>query len=176
MKRVILLLALIVAVLAAGGAQSAAADLPTVTGFAPTSGPPDWAVTLTGAGFTGTTAVTFTPTDSTYWPAYSLVTVTSDTSIVTSVPFFTTEPLTVTLTVDTLDGSATSVSDFTVDGGLGLSEYRGASGEPITLTGFGFTGATQVVFGTWTSPPREMSPSRWPTPWGRASASWETRR
>jgi IPT/TIG domain len=159
MKRAVLFMALLaVGLLATVGAQSAAADVPTLTGFAPTSGPPDWVVTLTGTGFTGAVGVTFAPTDSTYWPEAAMFTVASDTSIVATVPFIATRPLTATLTVDGLDGSVTSASDFAVDGEVGLSEHRGASGEPITLTGSGFTGATQVIFGTWGSQPQGDEP------------------
>ena len=148
MKRMLLLVGLLAVALATVGAQSAAAA-PTLTGFAPGSGPPTWSVTLTGTGFTGATAVTFTPTDPSYSPETAMFTVKDDTTIVATVPFLATKPLAATLTVKTPDGSTTGPSDFTVDGRVGLSEHQSAAGEPITLTGSAFTGATEVVFGTW---------------------------
>jgi hypothetical protein len=143
------LLAVALSTMAAVSAQSAAAAVPTVTGFAPASGPPAWSVTLTGTGFTGATTVTFTPTDLAYSPKQATFTVPSDTTIVATVPFFAALPLETTLTVKTPDGTATSVGDFAIDGRVGLSEHRGSRGESITLTGSGFTGATRVAFGTW---------------------------
>ncbi len=153
MKRLVVLAVLLAVALAAVAAQSAAAAAPTVTGFAPASGPPAWSVTLTGTGFTGATAVTFTPTDLAYSPKQATFTVPDDTTIVATVPFFAAVPLEATLTVQTPDGPATSVGDFAIDGRAGLSEHRGSRGEAITLTGSGFTGATRVAFGAW----------RWPT-------------
>jgi hypothetical protein len=70
---------------------------------------------------------------------------------VATVPLFDTVPLAAAFTVTTPDGSVASASDFAIDGQISLSEHKGSSGEPITLTGSGFTGATQVVFGTWQS-------------------------
>ena len=104
MKRMLLLVGLLAVALATVGAQSAAAA-PTLTGFAPGSGPPTWSVTLTGTGFTGATAVTFTPTDPSYSPETAMFTVTDDTTIVATVPFLATKPLAATLTVKTPDGS-----------------------------------------------------------------------
>lgn len=154
MKRLtlLLLMVLLAATLATLGAQSAAAATPTLTGFAPASGPDAWSVTLTGTGFTGATTVTFTPTDSSYLPQQATFTVKSDTSIVATVPFFATVPLEATLTVKAPGGSVTSTGDFGLDGQVALSEHRGSSRETITLTGSGLTGATRVAFGTWRWP------------------------
>ena len=149
MKRSVLLISLLAVALTAVGAQSAAAAVPTMTGFAPASGPPAWSVTLTGTGFTGTTTVTFTPTNVTYLPQQAAFTVQNDTTIVATVPFFATVPLAATLTVQTPDGSITSAGAFGIDGRVGLSERRGSRGEPVTLTGSAFTGATRVAFGRW---------------------------
>jgi hypothetical protein len=74
---------------------------------------------------------------------------TDDTTIIATVPFFATKPLEATLAVKAPDGSATSAADFGIDGKVVLSEQRGSRGEPITLTGSRFTGATRVAFGTW---------------------------
>jgi hypothetical protein len=158
MKRIGLIVGLLAVALAAVGAQSAAAAVPNMTGFSPASGPSAWSVTLTGTGFTGATSVTFTPTDPGFLPEAATFTVQNDTTIVATVPFLATKPLAATLTVETPNGLATSVSDFTVDGQVGLSEQRGASGEPIKLTGSGFTGATEVVFGTWPKPAQADEP------------------
>lgn len=149
MKRTFLLVGLLAAALVMAFAQEAAAAAPTLTGFAPVSGPPAWSVTLTGTGFTNATAVTFTPTDTGYSPQAAPFTVESDTTIVATVPFLAVPPLPATLTVQAPGGPAASVSTFTVDGRLALSEHRGSSGEAVTLTGSGFTGATLVVFGAW---------------------------
>jgi hypothetical protein len=152
MKRIVLVAMLLAVALAAVAAQSAAAATPTMTSFAPASGPPAWSVTLTGTGFTGTSTVTFTPTDSSYMAEQATFTVQDDTTIVATVPFFAAVRLDATLTVETPDGSATSVGDFAIDGQVSPSEYKGSSGEPITLNGSGFTGATRVAFGTWRWP------------------------
>lgn len=152
MRRISLLVALLAIAVAVSGAQSAVAAVPTMTGFAPASGPPGWSVTVTGTGFAAATAVTLTPTDPNYLPKALTFTVENDTTIVATVPFFATEPLDAILTVATPDGPATTASDFAVDGQVALSEHKGSSGEPITLAGFGFTGATRVVFGTWRWP------------------------
>jgi hypothetical protein len=152
MKKLLVLAATIAVALAAVGLGTASAALPTTTGFAPASGPPGWSVSLTGTGFTAATGVTFTPADDAYWPEAATFTVKNDSTIVATVPFFATQPLAATLTVQTPEGSATSVGDFSVDGTVGMSETQGASGEPVTLSGAGFTGATQVVFGAWVAP------------------------
>ena len=149
MRRFLLLAALLAIAAAVLGAQSAAAAVPTVTGFAPASGPPGWAGTLTGTGFTGATAVTFTPTDPSYAPQTALFTAQNDTTIVASVPFFDTVPLDATITVATPDGSTIAPGVFLIDGRVAILEHRGSSGEPIVLTGSGFTAATAVTFGTW---------------------------
>lgn len=78
-----------------------------------------------------------------------LFTVQDDTTIVASVPFLDTVPLNATLTVATPNGSTTASGDFLIDGRVAVSEHRGSPGEPIVLTGSGFTSATSVTFGTW---------------------------
>lgn len=150
-RRLVVSLCLFAAGLAllAAAAGSAAAAVPTVSGFAPASGPGGWSVTLTGSGFTGATAVTFTPTNTTYAPQSALFTVQDNSTIVASVPFFDTVPLDAAVTVTTGDGSSAAPGDFLIDGRVALSERRGSSGERIVLTGSGFTGATAVTFGAW---------------------------
>jgi hypothetical protein len=149
LRLLVVALALLAATVATVGAGSAAAAVPAMSGFAPASGPPAWSVTLTGTGFTGATAVTFTPTDPSYVPQAALFTAEDDTTIVASVPFFDTVPLDATITVATPDGSTVAPGVFLVDGQLAISEHRGSSGEPVVLAGSGFTAATAVTFGTW---------------------------
>ena len=77
---------------------------PTLTSFAPTSGPVGSSVTLSGTTFTGATAVRFNGVSASF-------TVTSDTAIQATVPpGATTGPLSVT----TPGGTATSPNTFTV--------------------------------------------------------------
>jgi len=149
LRAIAVALALLALAAATVGAGSAAAAVPTVSGFAPASGPPGWLVTLTGTGFAETTAVTFTPTNPAYMPQSALFTAQDDTTIVASVPFFDTVPLDATITVATPDGSTIAPGVFLIDGQVAISEHRGGSGEPIVLTGSGFTAATVVTFGTW---------------------------
>ena len=132
------------------GVSSALAATPTVTGFTPDSGPSGWFVTLTGTDFAMASNVVFTPTDVTYSPkdAASFV-VQNDDQIVATVPFLAAVPLSTWVTVQTPDGSASTLGTFAIDGQLALSEHRGSSGETVTLTGSGFTAVTKVTLGTW---------------------------
>jgi hypothetical protein len=149
LRALVVALALLALAAATVGAGSAAAAVPTVSGFAPASGPPGWSVTLTGTGFAETTAVTITPTNLAYMPQSALFTAQDDTTIVATVPLFDTVPLDATITVATPDGSTIAPGAFLIDGQVAISEHRGSSGEPVVLTGSGFTAATAVTFGTW---------------------------
>ena len=82
---------------------------PVVSSFSPTSGPVGTAVTVSGSGFTGATAVDFNGTAATF-------TVGSDSSISTSVPSGAT---TGAIAVTTPNGTGTSSSSFTVTTGGG---------------------------------------------------------
>ena len=120
--------------------------LPEITGFSPTSGPVGTAVTLTGTGFTGATAVKFGGTAAT---GYSLV---GDTHITTTVPAGATSG---TISVTTPVGTATSAAAFTVTSPKPvlsrLSPTSGKRGIIVTITGkaFGSKSRTSFVkFGT----------------------------
>ena len=122
----------------------------TVTGISPASGPSTGGtnVTITGTGFTGATSVSFGPT------AASNVNVKSDTQITVTSPA---GSGTVDVIVTTPAGtSTTSAADqFTYNIVLptvtvtGISPASGQStgGTNVTITGTGFTGATNVKFG-----------------------------
>jgi len=99
------------------GVSSALAATPTVTGFTPDSGPSGWFVTLTGTDFAMASNVVFTPTDVTYSPkdAASFV-VQNDDQIVATVPFLAAVPLSTWVTVQTPDGSASTLGTFAIDG------------------------------------------------------------
>src|SRR2546422_11415619 len=87
-----------------GGDTAAVTPAPTITSFAPTSGPVGTPVTITGTNFTGASAVRFNGTSANF-------TATSSTSISATVPSgATTGPLSVT----TPGGTATSTNNFTV--------------------------------------------------------------
>jgi len=105
-------------------------------------------VTITGSGFTGATNVLFGAT-----PAASF-TVVSDTQITAASPAATTAG-TVDVTVVNLSGtSATGTVDkftyTTVAAVANISPKTGVlgGGTSVTITGSGFTGATNVLFGT----------------------------
>ena len=122
---------------------------PSVASLSPTAGPigGGTSVTITGAGFTGATAVHFGTT------AATGVTVNSATSITATSPAGTG---TVDVTVTTPNGtSPTSSADhFTYSvvapSVASLSPTAGpiGGGTSVTITGAGFTGATAVHFGT----------------------------
>ncbi|GAC1592489.1 MAG: hypothetical protein NVS3B21_12190 [Acidimicrobiales bacterium] len=136
---------------------------PTVSSVSPTTGPSTGgtAVTVTGSGFTGATQVTFGGTSA------GTPTVNSDTSLtVTSPPG---SPGTVDVSVVTPNGTSarssadsfTYTSSSTGSGGSGctpvvnsISPTSGpaSGGTVVTITGCGFTGATQVNFGGNPSP------------------------
>ncbi len=121
---------------------------PSLTGISPNFGPAagGTTVTITGSSFTGTGAVQFGTAPA---ATFSVV---SDTQITAVSPPGTG---TVDVTVATPAGtSATSPADqFTyipAPSVTGVSPNRGpaAGGTQVTVTGTGFTGATQVTFGT----------------------------
>jgi len=128
-------------------AGAASAQAVSVTGISPSSGPSagGTSVAITGAGFTGATAVKFGATAATSF------TVNSDTSISAFAPA---GSGTVDVTVTAPGGtSATSSADqFTylarpVVGSISPSSGYELGGTSVTINGAGFTGATAVQFG-----------------------------
>ncbi|MGA9622605.1 IPT/TIG domain-containing protein, partial [Methanoregula sp.] len=124
---------------------------PQVTGISPTTGSTSGgtSVTITGTGFTGATDVYFGTTDVQAASFTSL----SDTQIVVNSPAGSAGM--VDVTVKTAAGtSATSSADQFIYAAppvvTGISPTSGppAGGTSVTITGTGFTGATDVYFGT----------------------------
>jgi hypothetical protein len=124
---------------------------PAVSSVSPTSGPTAGGntVTISGTGFTGTTAVNFGTT------AATTLTVNNSTSITATAPAGTAGAVDVTVT--TANGtSATSAADqYTYNAAppppptvTGVSPATDPAGSSITVTGTNFTGATAVNFGT----------------------------
>ncbi|MBF6296968.1 IPT/TIG domain-containing protein [Nocardia amamiensis] len=118
--------------------------IPAIVSISPSTGPVTGGVlvTLTGTGFTGTTAVNFGATPATFFIALS------DTSIIALAPPGTG---TVPVTVTTAAGTSAGVS-FTYVPAPTLTSISPATGPvtggtTVTLTGTGFTGATAVFFG-----------------------------
>ena len=123
---------------------------PTVTGLSPSSGPSagGTAVTITGTGFSGATQVEFGTTSAT-----NLV-VLDDTTIMATSPAGN-GVLNVTVVTPAGTSPASHANEFTYTAvaapsitGLSPTSGPAAGGTPVTITGTGFTGATQVEFGT----------------------------
>src|SRR5262249_9890925 len=116
---------------------------PTISSFTPTSGPPGTGVDIRGSNFTGATMVTFAGV------ARADFTVDSDSEIHPTVP---TAAATGYFYVVTPNGSATSPSAFSVQGGAPSITSFAPTGGPVGITvdvrGDNFTGATSVTFGT----------------------------
>ncbi len=126
---------------------------PAVTGITPSSGPElgGTSVTITGTGFAGATVVDFGTAGAANFTVVNDTTITADSPAGTGVV-----DVTVTTPVGT---TATSPADeFTYVAAAapavtGLSPTSGpaAGGTLVTITGTGFTGATEVDFGTTAS-------------------------
>jgi hypothetical protein len=111
---------------------------PSITSFAPTSGPAGTSVVITGANLTGATALTLNGTAATY-------TVNSATQITATVPSGAT---TGKFSVTTPGGTASSSSNFTVTAPPAISSFTPTSGPvatPVIISGSNFTGATAVT-------------------------------
>jgi hypothetical protein len=134
--------------LGCGGTQTVAA--PTVTAFSPGSGPVNTVVTVTGSGYAN--GITSVSLGGVAVPSSS-GSILSDTQITFPVP---TAAVTGTITVVTAGGSASSATMFLVAPGItSLSAVTGsASGKtPITVTGTGLMGISQILFGTVAATP-----------------------
>ncbi|MFN5544878.1 MAG: IPT/TIG domain-containing protein [Bacteroidota bacterium] len=114
----------------------------TISAFVPSAREIGGAVSIRGSLFTGATAVSFNGT------AQPTFTVVNDTTITTTVPTgATTGPVSVTNPF----GTGTSSGNFTVIPAptvTGLSATSGTFGTAVTITGTGFTWASQVQFNT----------------------------
>ncbi|GAA4359315.1 hypothetical protein GCM10023185_25850 [Hymenobacter saemangeumensis] len=120
----------------------AATPAPTVSSFTPASGPVGTSVSISGANFTGATAVTFNGT------AVTSFTVNSATSITATVP---SGASTGVIAVTTAAGTGSSTSSFTVTlPNLVVSSSQtipGGSYNNITITGPGSGGAGRLDLG-----------------------------
>lgn len=118
---------------------------PSISGFAPTSGPAGTSVSISGSGFTGASAVTFNGTSAAF-------TVNSDTQITATVPSGASSgPIGVTAP----GGTATSGGSFSVTTPpppsvvptiTGFAPTSGRQGTSVTINGSAFSGATSVTF------------------------------
>ena len=112
---------------------------PSITGFAPASGPVGTVVTLTGINFTGATAVSINGTPAPF-------AVGSATSLTATVAAGTTSGL---ISVTTPDGTAVSATAFQVGSPPTIASFTpttGAVGSTVVITGTNFVGTTQVAF------------------------------
>ena len=125
------------------GADAAFAAAPTISSFSPTSGPVGTSVTIHGNNFSGpdVTSVSFNGTSATF-------TIDNAQRITATVPAgATTGPIAVT----SLDGTATSSTNFTVTGAgaptiTSFNPTSGPVGTSVRINGTNFTGATAVSF------------------------------
>src|SRR5581483_659354 len=118
-------------------AAAFAVTSPAITGVTPSLGPVGTAVTITGANFTGATAVAFNGVPASF-------TVASPTKLTTTAPSGATTGF---VTVTTPGGTATGATRFTVVPGItGFTPARGPAGGTVTITGTSFTGAGAVRF------------------------------
>ncbi len=118
---------------------------PTITGFAPSNGPPGTVVTVVGTNLAGATVATFEG-------VLATISATSPTSMVATVPAgAATGPIIVT----TPGGSVTSPTMFQVSAAppppqqpliTSVSPLAGAPGDVVTIAGVGFTQVTSVAF------------------------------
>jgi hypothetical protein len=126
--------------------------VPSVTGVTPAAGPTGGgnSVAITGTGFTGATQVSFGGT------AAAEFRVNSDTSITAGTPAHAAGSVDVTVTAPGGTSPAVTADHFTFAAAptvTAVSPNNGpaSGGTQVTLTGTGFTGATQVSFGGTTA-------------------------
>ncbi|WP_128142373.1 IPT/TIG domain-containing protein [Janthinobacterium lividum] len=121
---------------------------PTITGVTPASGPASGgtAVTITGTGFTGVTALKFGANNGV------AVTVVNATTMTATSPSGSAGTVNVTVTASGGTSATDAANQFTYIPAptvTGISPTAGptAGGTSVTITGSGFTGATAVTFG-----------------------------
>ncbi|TQF07954.1 cell surface receptor IPT/TIG domain-containing protein [Kitasatospora acidiphila] len=118
--------------------------VPVLTSIVPLAGPSSGgtAVTLSGTGLSGTTAVSFGGTPAAF-------TVVSDTSVVATAPAGSgTVPVTVTTPGGTSNSLAYTYATPPVVASIAPDQGPASGGNTVTVTGSGFSGATAVHFGT----------------------------
>ena len=123
------------------GAYELVLGAPIITSFTPSSGVAGTSVTITGTGFTAASTVAFNNTSA------ASTTVNSDTQITAAAPNGVT---TGTIAVTTVAGTGVSSTSFTVIPQPAITSFTptsGGAGKSVTITGTGFTGATQVTIG-----------------------------
>ncbi|NOU48613.1 MAG: hypothetical protein HOO86_16350, partial [Bacteroidales bacterium] len=127
---------------------SITADVPTITGISPTSGPTagGTSVVITGTNLTGATAVKFGITDATGY------TVNSSTQITATSPAGSAGAVDITATTSGGTSATSSSDQFTyivVPTVTSISPTSGSTtgGTSVTITGTNLTGATAVSFG-----------------------------
>ena len=133
--------------------RSTNGSFPTVASFSPITGPVGTAVNITGAGFTGATAVAFNGT------AATTRAVVSDTQITATVPAGATSG---TIAVTTPNGVGVSAGAFTVTGtalSINVSAPTGSTSYPV--------GADLTV--SWTTSPATASGGEFGV-WARSAA------
>ena len=134
--------------LGCGGTSTSVA--PTITGFTPSSGVVATTVTVTGTGFSsGLTSVTLGGVT----VASTTGTIVSATELTFPVP---TAAVTGAITLVGSGGTATSATEFIVTPVITtLSPVTGSASEgtPVTISGSGLMGITQIAFGTTVASP-----------------------
>jgi hypothetical protein len=125
------------------GTKTGGFSRPMIAGFSPSSAPVGASVTITGTGFVGATAVTFSGTPATF-------VVDSDAQITATVPAGAT---TGRIAVAGPGGEGTAATDFAVVPAPSISSLKPSSGRRgaiVTVTGSGFgasRGLGSVTFG-----------------------------
>lgn len=150
LRRIVFLCALsAAALLAQKGGGGASNGVPVVTSVTPASGPANvfTPITITGSGFTGTSAIAIGPT--------SLGTgdwlVVNDTTITTQAPQGTAGAVSVQVTTSGGSSAANKLYTYLPSppaiAGISPNSGSTAGGTQVTISGTGFTGATNINIG-----------------------------
>ena len=132
--------------LGCGGTQNSTSG-PTINSFSPTNGTPGTLVTVSGSGFTGTTAVSICGVSVNNSGSDSNNSIVSDTKITFDVPSSVTT--TGTLSITNASGTTTTTQQFDVTPTISsLSRTTGPVGTSVFIYGNGLEGVTSVSFGT----------------------------